>query len=262
MRSIISLIALAGMTQVAMADRNMLSRLTADYFPAPAGTTFIDTVNVSEGFETLVPGAINGQAGYTVFAANAAAPVVSTANPAGGAQHLRVSKGLGTNSSLNGAFTPDYGDFTNKSNAVSFDFFGSHLGGADAHMIAQAPSQSFLSWRMNFNFQGNIFVLDNIGAGLAFIDTGADWTPGAYHNVRVEMNSAANSIQYFYNNTLIYTSVAGIFAGTAVEQVILGSDNFYNQGEFIDYDNLNIVPAPATGALLAFGLLAAGRRRR
>ena len=34
-----------------------------------------------------------------------------------------------------------------------------------------------------------------------------------YANLRVETNPGADSIQYFLNNALIYTGVAGVFAG-------------------------------------------------
>lgn len=142
----------------------------------------------------------------------------------------------------------------------------SSTGGVSAQLLGQAPSQSLLSWRVIFDFNGGIFVLDDQdgvpGGTLAFINTNATWTAGQYRNFRVDLDSGANSIKYYYDNNLIYSASAGIFAGTSVEQVIMFGDNFYTPGQTVDFDNLVITPAPASAALLAFGLLAAGRRRR
>lgn len=267
MRAVLSVAAVLAAAQFASADI-MGIRPSAAYIPAPTAVgSAPDTVGFSDGFETYGLGAINGQGGYTVFAANAAAPVVSNANPAAGQQHLRITKGLGANTSLNGAFTADFGNFANKSATVSVDVNLSSTGGASAQIIAQAPGQALLSWRAIFDLGGNIFVLDDAdglpGGALAFINTNAAWTPNVYRNFRVELDSTANAIRYFYNNALIYSASAGIFAGTAVEQVILASDNAYAQNQTLDYDNLNIIPAPSAAALLlGAGVLSLRRRRR
>lgn len=235
--------------------------LSTSYIPAP--TSYSDRVpSLNEGFESFAAGSINGQNGWTTFAANAAAPVISTANPAGGLQHLRITAGPGAAGSFNGAFSPDFGNFANEFSSISTDVFISNTGDQDANLIAQAPSQALLAWRVNLSFNGDIRVLDNTGTGLAFIDTGADWTAGQYFNFRVDLNPSANSITYYYNNSLIYTGAAGVFAATAVEQVILFGDNFYSPTSFTDYDNLTIVPAPSAAVLLGIGGIAAGRRRR
>lgn len=252
------------------ASAQLIKHLSADpaYIRAPLGQSGgPDTPTFLDGFEALTVGPINGQAGYSVFAANPNAPVVSTANPAAGSQHLRISKGPSANSSLNGAFTQDFGNFTGKSSIVSVDIYHSHANGADAHIVGQAPGQALLTWRVNFNFAGNIFILDDAdgipGGALAFINTNVQWTPGVYKNLRVEHDVGANSLKYFYDNALIYTGSVGTFAATAVEQVVLFSDNFYNNSsEFIDYDNLSIIPAPGAASLLGLGALLAARRRR
>jgi hypothetical protein len=264
----VALVAVGGLASAASAQ--LIKHLSPDptYIRTSTGLGGgPDTTTFFDGFESLAVGPINGQAGYTVFAANSLTPVVSTANPAAGSQHLRITKGPGANSSFNGAFTQDFGNFTGKSSTVSVDIFHSHANGADAHIVAQAPGQALLTWRVNFNFGGNIFILDDAdgvpGGSLAFINTNVQWTPGVYKNFRVEHDTVVNSLKYYYDNNLIYTGSVGTFAATAVEQVLLFSDNFFNNtSEFVDYDNLSIVPAPGAASLLGFGAVFAARRRR
>jgi hypothetical protein len=235
------------------------------YIPAPGGVVS-RIPGLNEGFETFAPGAISGQMGWTTFAANMTAPVISTANPASGVQHLRITLGAGAGSSLNGAFSPDFGDFVNESSQIGVDVFISQTGAQNAQFVGQAPSQGFLTWRVIFAGDGSILVLDDAdgvpGGGLAFIDSGDDWTPGAYFNFRVDTDPIANSLTYYLNNSLIYTGSVGVFAGTAVEQVLLFGDNAYTSSSFTDYDNLSIVPAPGAGVLVGFAGLALLRRRR
>jgi hypothetical protein len=101
-----------------------------------------------------------------------------------------------------------------------------------------------------------------VGEGvLSFANTGVTWTEGQYRELRVEMDPIADSLRYYYGGALIYTGLAGTFAGTSVEQVVLINDNFQLAGETADFDNINVVPAPASLALLGFAALATRRRR-
>ena len=264
MKSMIAAGALLAIAGTALAKD--LPSASTSFIPAPESVG-VDTLTISEGFEGFGLGPISGQGGWTTFAANQNAPAISNQTPNGGSQHLRITKGPGTNGSLNGAFSPDYGDFANKLSVVSVDVRIDSPDGADAQVIAQAPSQGFLTWRVVFNFSGDIFVLDDIGAGLQFINTGASFSQASYENLTVVTDAAADTIDYFYGGNLIYSSAAGVFAGTAVEQVILASDNFYNDNPFneenISYDNFSIaVPTPGALALFGLGGLAAARRRR
>ena len=69
-----------------------------------------------------------------------------------------------------------------------------NTGGADYDVVPQAPSQGFLSARVKFNFGGNIFILDDPGPGLQFVDTGVAWTVGQYVNLTIDINPNANTI--------------------------------------------------------------------
>lgn len=221
----------------------------------------------SGGFEApaYAVGPISGQNGWTIFSNNApASSSISTANPASGSQHLRLSADSTiAQGSLVGGFSPEFGDVASDVVVTSVDVFIGAAGGADYDVVPQAPSQALLSARVKFSFLGDILILDDVGAGLVFVDSGLDWTPGSYQNLTIEMDRANGTIDYSYGGNQFYSSVSGIFAGTAVEQVVLIHDNF-NAGEIGDFDNLNVgvIPAPASAMLLGLGGLAATRRRR
>ncbi|GAB5496280.1 MAG: hypothetical protein Phyf2KO_13600 [Phycisphaerales bacterium] len=219
------------------------------------------------GFEApgYAVGPISGQAGWTIFANNTpSTSSISTANPASGSQHLRLSQDSAiANGSLVGGFSPLFGDVGEDIVMTSVDVFIDAAGGSDYDVVPQAPSQNFLSARVKFSFLGDILILDDVGAGLAFIDSGLDWVPGSYQNLTISMDRANNTIDYSYGGNQFYSSVSGIFAGTAIEQVVLLHDNF-SVGENGDFDNLTVgaIPAPASAVLLGFGGMAAARRRR
>jgi hypothetical protein len=210
-----------------------------------------------------VVGPIAGQSGWTAHATAIPFLNVSTANPASGSQHLRMTEtptvGNGT---LQGAFSPTAPLPANTPDITNISFNISNLQGADYTLIGQAPSQAFLSWRIALQFDGDIAVLDDVGLGLAFVDTGTDWTAGTYNTISVNMDPLANSIVYSLNGTPFYTSVTGVVAGTAVEQIVLINDSWQLAGETGDFDSINSVPTPGAFALLGLGGLLAARRRR
>lgn len=220
------------------------------------------------GFENSEGFAIGGlpQNGWTEFAATPNAASISGAHPAAGTQHLRIVKDTtAASGALSGGFSPNSGALAANHYIVSVDFATNDAGGADYDVVPQAPSQGSLSARMKFSWTGDILVLDDIGAGLAFVDTGINFSAdGQYRNVTIDINALANTIDYYYDGSLIYSSVTGIVAGTSVEQVVLLSDNFQVGAGWGDFDNLSVtlVPAPGAVALLGLGGLVAGRRRR
>jgi hypothetical protein len=193
-----------------------------------------------EAAEGFSPGFIAGQAGWTAFSSSLVEGHIDTVNPNGGSQHLRISQdpavAAGT---LLGAFSPVATDLVVDASTMTVFVNIGAVGGASYDVVPQAPSQSFLTARVSFAFSGDILVLDDPGTGLTFVDTGVDYTPGTYVALQIDVDPGANTIDYFYNGVLIYSSAGGVFAGTLIEQVVLLSDNF-NAGESADFDDLFI----------------------
>lgn len=193
-----------------------------------------------EAAEGFAPGFVGGQAGWTATVASSADPVISTANPSSGAQHLRCAGDAAVASgTLIGAFSPDLGPQAVAPSSVCVDVAIGATGGADYDVIPQAPSQTFLTARVKFYWLGDIRVLDDTGGGLAYVDTGVNWTAGPYNQLCIFVDPVADTIDYWYGGSLIYSSVAGVFAGTQIEQVVFLSDNWQGS-EVGDFDNLVI----------------------
>ncbi|TVQ63917.1 MAG: PEP-CTERM sorting domain-containing protein [Phycisphaerales bacterium] len=272
MKKTIAMLAIAGLASAAIASPAKVYDTSIDAIFAPGSTAMPGLRNVNEfyGFESAEGysvGPVAGQQGWAEFTARPGASRVSNANPASGNQHLRIVE-LQTGAAFNGAFSPDLGAQPAGRYITSVDIALNDDGGADYQVLGQAPSQGFLSFRVNFAFTGSIQILDDVGAGLVFVNTGATWDPSlSYTNLTVDLDFDNDTIDYFYGGNLIYSSVAGVFAGSAVEQVILLSDGFQSFSETPsptgDFDNLSIViPAPGAFALLGLGGLVAVRRRR
>ncbi|MCD4748374.1 MAG: hypothetical protein K8R59_03280 [Thermoanaerobaculales bacterium] len=204
---------------------------------------------VAEGF---APGYIAGQVGWTAFSASLVEGHIDTANPATGTQHLRIANdpavGAGSNT---GAFSPEVADAVVDASYVEVDVAISATGGADYDVVPQTPTQGLLTAQVKFYYLGDIQVLDDTGSGLAFIDTGTDWNVGPYTTLGIYVDPVANTIDYYYGGSLIYTSVAGVFGGTIIEQVVLFSDN-YHAGEVGDFDNLVIERGEVPVELVSF----------
>ncbi|MHC4415288.1 MAG: hypothetical protein ACYS0G_08395 [Planctomycetota bacterium] len=208
-----------------------------------------EVVFYSTGFEApdFAVGPIDGQGPvgleWRQFAASAVEGHVDDANPNMGTQHLRVSKDPDVADATNvGAFSPDLGDF-NEINAVVSVWV--HLktldvNGADYQIAPQAPSQGFVTARMVFVAGGAIEVLDDVGNGLEFVDTGMTWAPGSYKLVTITLDNTSNSLDYTYD-IQSYSGVAGVIAGTSVEEVVLFGNNSQVPFDFgADFDDLSI----------------------
>jgi len=233
---------MVGVSAVGIAADKVYDISTAA-FVSPVASYGVDGVSETWGFEAgegFAPGFIGGQAGWTAFAASVAEGHIDTANPHAGSQHLRISNdpavAAGT---LLGAFSPLVADPIVDASSVSVYVAIGDVGGADYDVVPQSPTQGLLTARVKFDFEGNIQVLDDVGAGLVFVDTGADWVPITYNLLEIYVDPVGNTIDYWYGGSLIYSSVVGVVAATIIEQVVLLSDNF-NAGESGDFDDLVI----------------------
>lgn len=209
---------------------------------------------LSTGFETaeaFVVGPLEPQNGWTASGVNSAWSSVSALAPAVGAQHVRMVKDPSVGQgSARIIFSPLIAVAPGTPSQVRMLINLSNDGGSDYDVFGQAPSQGFITWRVKFSFAdaggagpGTIFILDDIGAGLEFVDTGVLWTQGSYAELKVQFDPAMGETRYFYNGVLIYTSI--IYAGTAVEQVGVLNDNFQLAGETADVDALVWLDTPS-----------------
>ena len=232
---------------------------TAAFVPAngegviEGGAVLVTGFEPSEGFAT----GHCAQNGWTAFSASTTEGHIDTANPATGTQHMRISGDSSiAQGSLTGCFSPL---LPASSTGVTMthtmvDMFISGTGGADYDVAPQTPSQGFLTARVKFAFTGDVLILDDPGGGLAFVDSGVDWTPNTWFTLAILADPANNTIDYAIDGTTIYTG--STVAGTIVEQVVLLSDNF-QANESGDFDNVRIdndyAPIPTDVSLTSFG---------
>jgi RHS repeat-associated protein len=206
--------------------------------PSPVLGPMADEMLATVGFEPVDgfnTGFIGGQMGWTVFSGNTSQPVVSTANPAGGSQHVRVAQQAGLSGNV-GAVSPSFGTRPAGHYVVSLDVAVSGKGGSSFYISPFSSSQGAATAYLVLYQTGDIYVYDNGGGGLGWYDTGADWTTGSYRAVTIDMDATANTIKYSYGGSLIYTGA--VWGGTSVERVRFYGDNAGTQ--FGDFDNLTV----------------------
>jgi len=211
-------------------------------------------VILSTGFEAgegFILGPLEPQNGWTASGVNSPWASVSALNPAVGTQHARLIRdttvGAGSQRLILSPATPLPPNTPAQFKGLVYI---SNDGGADHTVFGQAPSQAFITFRVLFSFSdisgggpGTIFILDNPGAGLEFVDTGVLWNQNVYTELKVQLDPAAAEIRYFYGGVQIYTGA--IYAGTAVEQVGAITDNFQLAGEHAGLDGLQLLDTPS-----------------
>lgn len=204
------------------------------------GGASADTIEC--GFETaegFTEGFLDAQSGWTVESGNTSQPTVSAVNPHSGLQHLRMDYDGSAPGNVV-AYGPSLGlrDGTRPS-TVEARVFVSTTGGPYFTLKADHLSAGLATWEITLTDFGRFLVVDDVGYGPQSIlapDT-FTWAPDEYASIRVECIPATGTIEYYYNDTLIYTGQ--IYAGTAVEQVLVISDN-YNATSHMDVDELII----------------------
>ncbi|MCH8242432.1 MAG: hypothetical protein IH897_07470, partial [Planctomycetes bacterium] len=191
---------------------------------------------VGDGF---VLGPIDEQAGWFAFFPGDSEGHIDDFHAALGAQHLRISWDPALFSPTDtGAFSPDLGTLPTGASTTKVDIAISATGGADYFVAGQSNSEGFLTWEVNFSFLGTIWVVDDLGSGLTFVDTGFTWTIGPYKTLTVLDDPVAGGTVYLYDDVLFYSQVTHL-QGTRVEQVVFRSDNFHLIDDG-DFDNLSV----------------------
>lgn len=288
MRKLMVLAAVAALAAPAMA-KDMTVDTAA--ILGPSTSSLSRAAAYSTGFEPgagFVAGPMNSpgtgaapEGPWIAGGGNTLSPVISTLNPAGGTQHLRHKDAGTANGTLRLGFSPDFGPFIGSS-TVSFDVAMSTAGltgGADYDVILQSGplGNTSITARIKFNYQyGAIFVLgDNGAGGLAYNWTGTFLPDSGYHNIRAEIDPANDNIDYYLDNTLIWSdvivnahiAVPDPFPG-AVTTIVTADDQYQDTyaggtaADYADFDNFSVTPEPTTVALLVMGVAALARRRR
>ena len=123
-------------------------------------------------------------------------------------------------------------------------------------------------------YDWSIELLFNLGTNVVYddLDSVGNPSPGSasipivrnqWVPLRVDFDITADTFSSYYNNTLIMTGAWRRGHGAASTAQLKAVDLFHASGTGqVFYDNFNLVPAPASLALLAMGGLVAGRRRR
>jgi len=242
-RCIVVLCLVFGLVGVVSAEKPRVELGSEALVPFPGAGSVGEAVRVidSHGFEAAEGyslGPLNGQVGWTTFAANPDIPIVWNTNPATGAQHIVLSgdPAAGSGTYL-GGFSPDLGAVPVDVGEVTVNVFISAGGGANYLVNAQAPSQGLTTWRVEYDWNGNIFISNDLGSGFEMVDTGVPWVPGVYHALRVVVDPVGNTIDYFIDGSPLYSGV--LPGGTAVEQVVLLHDN-WNIDDYGLFDDLYI----------------------
>src|SRR5690606_13008648 len=143
-------------------------------------------------------------------------------------------EGLGTGN-LIGTFSPEF-LYSNDIIHMSFDLHVEATGGSDYQLIAQSPTQGSVVIRMNFDWQGNVQILDEVEGTVGYQNVGP-YDAGVWNTVDVEVNKFDGAIYYYLNDELIYEGV--IYGADVVEQFVFLHDNF-NAGESGYVDNVRI----------------------
>ena len=226
------------------------------------------------GFEApgFSVGPIINQNGYTTFNADANGPIISTANPKSGNQHLRLPDNpLVGNGTLSGAFSPIFAGGTGPQIVSRASFFipTNDAGGADYDFIGQSVGQSQLVFRLKFSFTGTVQIVDDLdGAGpgtAAFRNTNFTFALGQWNDVEVTTDYTTLTQTYRINNNVIATGNFVNQTNTGIDQVIMFSDLFHNPGVVggdVDDVSVTVVPEPATMLALGGAVAAFMRRRR
>ncbi|HEY6545674.1 MAG TPA: GEVED domain-containing protein, partial [Dokdonella sp.] len=166
-------------------------------------------------------------------------------NPAAGAQNLRMSwatAGSGTVAAISPTFAPGTKAYSVASAKLSIS---TPVGtGTDFDFAPQDPAANSVVARIRFARPAagvnRIMRLDPNGTSpgvSGYVDTGATWAPGAYFDVKVITNRAAQTYDVCLNGTAIVTG-APAFARHTSNIAIIGAKGGTTQNNILDADEV------------------------
>ncbi len=208
------------------------------------------------------------QNGWTAISPNV--PAIVAPSLRGGSQFLRYSDDPLIGPAFPGAmyFSPT---FTGATGPVTLttQIRISSTGGADYYVNPQSPSLNLTCARVRLAGRdpnsdgrpGDILLLNDANGpapgGLQFENTGANYVPGSFKELRIAF-VGNNQIQYYYDNALIFVGstlfndAGQTCNGHQIEELLLADNQQQLPGEFADYDDIAATPEPAS--LLLVGL--------
>lgn len=207
-----------------------------------------------EAAEGYSLGSIFGQQGWTGGVGSNVEPVVSNANPSSGTQHLLFGEEPENEELFLEAYTPAFGAQADGRYTVSVDVAIDDLGGDYRVVVLGAGGEIVAA--VNFSGGGSLEIYDDPDEDGFYdftdIDREWDWIGNAYHTLTVDIDAAANRIDYFYDASNVYSTE--LVGPGGVEQVLLQGESF-TFGTTGAFDNLQVVRTEAALANLQVALV-------
>ena len=220
--------------------------LQTDTGNSPAAATAIyraltaTPTNYNTGFESpFTVGALGTQQGWgtTGTAANA---TISSALPANGTQHLRVTSTSSTAATPVGAISPTQPIGIGTHSLLTAKLRIVNTGaGATFEFNPQDPAAAVVSTLLRFDrAAARQILVPNFTTGL-YVPTGATWPLNTYFDISLAFNRSAKTVQICMNGTLIHesaTAVSSPYIGNAIVKQVGQSGN--TAGNTINVDDL------------------------
>ncbi len=201
-------------------------------------------------------GSVLGQQGWTGGVGSNAEPVVSNENPSSGTQHLLFGEEPESEELFLEAYTPAFGAQADGRYTVSVDVAIDNLGGDYRVVVLGAGGEIVAA--VNFSGGGSLEIYDDPDEDGIFdftdIDREWDWIGNAYHTLTIDIDAAANRIDYFYDTSNVYSTE--LVGPGGVEQVLLQGESF-TFGTTGAFDNLQVVRTDPALANLQVALVRA-----
>lgn len=222
------------------------------------------------GFEEgFAPGPIAGQQGWkSTYPSNylPTGMVVSNANPYAGSAHLRLAHS--TEWSQQNLTSPELLPPTAQASTISMQLslhspnpeFGA---GATYEFFGYGPGMQ-IAWAAVFESPGSILISDAMtdGGGIGMVYASTGWETDAYREFRVEMDPGAGQVRFYYAGALLHTGSTLLASSMQFMEIIrLDPLPDFTDDNFMDIDNLAVVPGPGTGFLALAACIRSLRRR-
>lgn len=210
----------------------------------------------SDNFDSYATGSINGQGGWKGWdGAPSAAGSVST----------EFSLTLPNSQQIGGAADSVHeytGVTSGKWTYTAQQYIPSSFTSGSTYFILMnkytdgGPHTGPDNWSVELQFLGDTgLIVDDFRPGGPIPFVRDQWA-----EIRIELDLTLNTISQFYNGALIS---AGTWTNGPTSAMSLAAvDLFANGTTNVYYDNMSLIPAPATAALPALAGLFAARRRR